>query len=236
MIRFPLAAALAAAMILCESSFAEEKVPLPASPPLMQVLASIDRSGRLVFRMSVPEYRPRVQPASEGGKEKQVTAYEMVHREQTGQVDPKEVETYDSHGKEVDAKDLPALLKRETLALYAAGEKLDPLQLRLVKDGTLIFLYTPRAPGLGQGPAQPAATPVPGLAELLKKQGYLAVPIQPHADDYLSVRVTACGKELRLIVDTGPGAPASTGIEFATSALNGTTTTFATLKTLKSTV
>jgi hypothetical protein len=205
--KFPLAVAFAATLAVWTGARAEEKIPLPVSAPPMQVLASIDGSGRLVLRMNLPEYRPRVQTVTEDGKERRVTSYDIAHREQTYHVDPKEVRVYDAWGKDIDVKALPGLLKRETLALYCYGEKLDPLSLRLVKDGTLIFLYTPKgpaAPGPDKDTGQPADTRVPGLADFLKKQGYVAVPLQ-RSDDRLRVRVTVRGKELSLALDTGAG-------------------------------
>jgi hypothetical protein len=51
-------------------------------------------------------------------------------------------------------------------------------------------------------------TPVPGLADLLNKQGYVAVPLERLEPGYVGVRVQVAGKELFLVVDTG--APNST--------------------------
>jgi hypothetical protein len=77
-------------------------------------------------------------------------ASQLAWREQTDRPDVKDVKVYDTAGKQIDAKALPALLKKETPALYRCdGEKPDPLHLRTVKEGTLVFVWSaPKAPRL----------------------------------------------------------------------------------------
>jgi len=203
MMKFPLMVASVAVLAVLLRARAEEKADPPAAVPLMQTLASIDGSGRIVLRMDVPDYKTKPQTVIDtildGVKEKQA-----VHRQQTYRLDPKDVKVYDTRGKEVEAKTLRELLKRPTLALYGYGERLDALDVRLVKDGTLIFLYAPSK--AAPTPSKPPTTaPVPGLADFLNKQGYVAVPLERIMDDRLCVKVEVRGKDLRLGLDTGAG-------------------------------
>ncbi len=181
---------------------AEEKLSLPKSSTPTPVVASMDKDGRVVLRMQVPEYRSNSAIKVDPGANDAGGAYEMVWREQTYRLDIKEVKVYDTAGKEIDAKAVRHLLSKETLALYTYGEKVDSLHLRTVKDGTLIFVYLP--PKLGKPPEADGNAPVPGLAEFLKKQGYVAVPLERLGiERRLGVRVRVRGKELLLVVDTG---------------------------------
>ena len=206
MTRFTLIFGLIVTFGMVRVAGAEEKVPLPASQTPTQVIASMDDSGRLVLRHNAFAYEPEQVTTKVEGKEVKVTSYKLIVREHIQRLDPREVRAYDAHGKEVDAKDLPTLLKRETLALYVSGDKLDPLHLRLIKEGTLIFVGPP--PKVGPpppvDPPRPALVrPVPGLAYLLKKQGYVSIPTERLETGYLAVRVRVEGKELLLLLNTG---------------------------------
>jgi hypothetical protein len=181
---------------------AEEKLSLPKSSTPTPVVASMDKDGRVVLRMQVPEYRANSAIKVDPGASDTPGVYEMVWREQTYRLDVKEVKVYDTAGKEIDAKALPRLLSKETLAVYSYDPKLDPLHLRTIKDGTLIFVYLPPKPG--KAPEADGNAPVPGLADFLKKQGYVAVPLERLGiESRFGVRVRVRGKELLLVVDTG---------------------------------
>jgi RNA polymerase sigma factor (sigma-70 family) len=69
------------------------------------------------------------------------------------------VEVLDTKGNKLDRKELTRLLKNETVALATWYSPLDPLHLRVVKDGTLIFVL----PNFGAPGVVPDATGQPGL-------------------------------------------------------------------------
>ncbi len=72
-----------------------------------------------------------------------------------------EVKAYDTRGKVVQPKKLPELLKGETVVLVSAdGKPVDPLYLRLVKDGTLVFVL----PASAIPPPAPPPLAAPPLA------------------------------------------------------------------------
>jgi hypothetical protein len=129
----------------------------------------------------------------------------MTWREVTYRLSPKEVAAYDSSCKKLDAKELPGLLKQETLALYSHGAKLDPLSLRTVRPGTLIFVH-PDPDNCGpDGGEKAAAEPevrARGLGDFFSKQGYKAVPLQRLGAE-LVVQVRIGQNKLLLCLDTG---------------------------------
>lgn len=83
-------------------------------------------------------------------------------RLQTQTYDIDTVEVYDTKGKRLDSKDVMDRLKEETVALAIWAAPLDPLHLRVVKDGTLIFVLPnvgfPAPPGFAPG-LNPGAGP-----------------------------------------------------------------------------
>src|SRR5262249_35787183 len=63
-----------------------------------------------------------------------------------------DVEVFHTKGKKLDKKEVIKLLKEETVALASlAGEKVAPLPLRLIKDGTLVFVLPLPKGGAGGG-------------------------------------------------------------------------------------
>ena len=179
---------------------ADGKASLPNSHPPCPVIARIDKEGQFVLRLNSCSYQPKQTEAD--GKVPRETVYEPVWQERTLRLAPGEVRVYDASGKGIGSERLPVLLKKETTGLYFYGREIDPLHLRAIKDGTLLFLHVPQPVALGPGPVEAANAPVPGLADFLKKQEYVAVPLE-RVSDYLVVRVRAKGKDLRLVVDTG---------------------------------
>jgi len=58
--------------------------------------------------------------------------------------DLKEVQVFDTKGKEIDKKRLAELLKDESVAVASFGDQQpDPLHLRILKEGTLVFILPP---------------------------------------------------------------------------------------------
>ncbi|MBI1914488.1 MAG: hypothetical protein HYS12_07080 [Planctomycetes bacterium] len=122
---------------------ADEKITLPSGPPPQFGLAVIkDGKCKVHFPELVPytteETRTRVVIVD--GKQVPVqekvavTAYRLEYR--TREVD--KPRAFDARGKEIDAKRLADLLKKETTVLLSAdGKPVDPFYLRTMKDGTL---------------------------------------------------------------------------------------------------
>jgi hypothetical protein len=62
--------------------------------------------------------------------------------------DLNEVQVLDTQGKKVGKKELAKRLKAETVAVASFGAlPLDPLHLRVLKEGTLIFILPAPTPG-----------------------------------------------------------------------------------------
>jgi RNA polymerase sigma factor (sigma-70 family) len=108
---------------------------LPANPggPVGGPVAPVPPNGRLVGRLHAQTY------------------------------DLQDVEVLDTRGKKVARNQVRNLLKKETVALASLwGQKVDPLHLRVIRDGTLIFvLPAPKGVIGGVAPAVPVPQPAP---------------------------------------------------------------------------
>ena len=137
-----------------------KKVGLPKGPPPTQVLVSLSKDGKLTVKAEhfvawgirkpplpegeasaampdEPHPGPRVAIRIDRG----VEAMARPQGPQELSYDLKEVQVFDTKGKEVGKKELEKLLKEETVAVAAFGDQPpDPLHLRILKEGTLIFL------------------------------------------------------------------------------------------------
>src|SRR5262249_5014179 len=81
---------------------------------------------------------------------------------QTSYLGLSDIHAFDTSGKELKTKELSRLLKKEVLALvYHRGQKVDPLHLRLLKEGTLVFLLP--LPASTSADANGMMMPVPAL-------------------------------------------------------------------------
>jgi RNA polymerase sigma factor (sigma-70 family) len=140
----------------------EPKGKLPASPPPEQVLVALESDGRLTVWGKTMSYRPvtvyepvRDQPQGRRASTYYVPIHVLVERSYK----VSDVKVHDTTGKAIDSAELPRLLKGEVPALVAAdGNPIDPLHLRLVKEGTLIFLL-PRPAVEPTQPPPPAVVP-----------------------------------------------------------------------------
>jgi hypothetical protein len=136
-----------------EGGKSSEALRLPQGPAPIQVLVQLDQKGQLAVRTAVTKYRP-VKALDRAGRK--ITAYLPEAGTTTRRFDPDEVRVYDTAGKKVEAKALAGLLGKEIPALASAdGKKVDPLHLRLIKEGTLV-LVLPKAkpqaaPAVGAG-------------------------------------------------------------------------------------
>jgi hypothetical protein len=121
------------------------------------------KNGKLIVRTAKVDAVTAVTGVVKG---KRVTSYVVRDKLVTREYELIDTKTYDMDGKRVDAKMLPKLLKTEVIALIAKdGRPVDPLHLRLIKPGTLLFtLPLPESPNLIAVPADgslPATGAVP---------------------------------------------------------------------------
>jgi hypothetical protein len=152
---------------------------LPASPPPAQALVALDKDGRLRVKTAIHYYEPKT-TVNAGGTP--VTTYRQVATLHEVRYRLKEVHVYDVKGKAVDKKTLAKLLPKETLALVAVqGMPADPLHLRLVKEGTLLFVLpvpvAPPAPPILPAVGVPPSEPQP--ARPLPREAWQAEPPTP---------------------------------------------------------
>ena len=156
---------------------------LPIQPAPTQVLASIDGDGKLVVKHAVITCVP-VGPPALPGKELPAppraqgdTAPAVAEAKPAVQLraavelraetyDLDKVQVFDNKGKKVASKQVRQLLKKETVALVSLwGQKVDPLHLRVLRDGILVFELPPPKgmPGF-PGIAPPGIQPLPAPA------------------------------------------------------------------------
>jgi RNA polymerase sigma factor (sigma-70 family) len=141
---------------------------LPAGPMPQQALVSMD-GGRVAVKMGVVTYGLRKEKAAAGGVERYT--YQPLTMVRTHHVDADKVRVFDTRGREIKSPKLRVLLKEQVLGLVVSTDP-DPLQLRLIKDGTLVFRLPlpPETPAIEPPPPGHVLTPAPG------KPGVVPVP------------------------------------------------------------
>jgi RNA polymerase sigma factor (sigma-70 family) len=139
---------------------------LPTGPVPTQALVSLDKTGQLVIRTMHAYYEPTTSVI----RGQQVTSYRKVEVMTTRRFSRDDVKVYDVKGKAVDTKQLRKLLKEEIVALELTSQfPVDPLQLRLYKEGTLLFVLP-----LPVAPAQAMQVPPPPVT-------YYSAPMPAYA-------------------------------------------------------
>jgi RNA polymerase sigma factor (sigma-70 family) len=135
----------------------EKKIGLPKGPPPVQVLASLTEDGKLMVKSEhilVHKKVVRAHPWPEDalpGPHVVIKGFSggLAAMRPKGVIelsyDLKDVQVLDTKGKEVEKKELAKLLKDETLAVASFSE-FDPLHLRILKEGTLVFILPPPSP------------------------------------------------------------------------------------------
>jgi len=135
----------------------EKRVGLPKGPPPVQVLVSLTKDGKLSVKVEHmlavrvrfpplptppvtdrPHSRPRIlirdNDEGLGPMEQPKGPIELTY-------ELKELQVLDTRGEEVSKEELAKRLKEETVAVATFGDQLpDPLHLRILKEGTLVFL------------------------------------------------------------------------------------------------
>jgi RNA polymerase sigma factor (sigma-70 family) len=176
----------------------DEKINLPKGAAPVQVLASLDKDGKLVVKTAVMGFRVIGAPAGPAGPLPPVPApgarppvappggagfgggagggivvgggkVKMVTTVQSTTYDLDDVQILDTKGKKIDKKEMAKLLKEETVAMASLwGQEVDPLHLRVLKEGTLTFILPMPKPGVAPGfpGIAPPGVPVPLPAPL----------------------------------------------------------------------
>jgi RNA polymerase sigma factor (sigma-70 family) len=155
---------------------ADDDVDLPVGTPLTQVRVRLDKNGKLVVKSAVRNGSHRDAAAAEGGVSEPETTTIQIQR-----FDLAGVKVLDTKGKAVDESELVRLLKKETIAMASLhGEQIDPLHLRVLKEGTLVFALPAPKSGhngatLDTAPANRLGRP-PGADNMLPFQPKPAQP------------------------------------------------------------
>jgi RNA polymerase sigma factor (sigma-70 family) len=156
----------------------EKKVNLPMGPPPVQVLVSLGKDGKLVVKTEsiamglgaaalpplpaggIPAPLPggAVPPRPPGGGMPGILPIGGIGGgfkptppgPKESSYDLKDVRVLDTRGKKISTKELAKVLKEETVAVASfGGFPLDPLHLRILKEGTIVFLLPLPPGGLG---------------------------------------------------------------------------------------
>jgi RNA polymerase sigma factor (sigma-70 family) len=131
----------------------EKKIRLPKGPAPVQVLANLDKDGKLVVKTEqMVAFKVRKAPLDVGLPPEAPHLGPHVFIKGIGEgVHPKgpielsydleEVQVFDTKGKAIEKKELAKLLKDETVAVATFGDQPpDPLHLRILKEGTPVLV------------------------------------------------------------------------------------------------
>jgi hypothetical protein len=141
---------------------ADEEVKLPQGVQPVQIIAQMNKDGRIEVTELVTEYREekRTKTTKVDGKEVPVEYVVKIALYVPRQrlLPEKGVKVHTAAGKEVEAKDLAEKLKKPTAVFLAwDGNKVDPFYLKLLKADTLVIVPSPPEPT----PADAGAKPMP---------------------------------------------------------------------------
>jgi hypothetical protein len=140
-------AAVVFAVLLTTPADQNEKAPagLPTQLAPMQVLAGVDKDGTFVVRENVTSYQ-----LAPGGNT-YIPAVTLV----TWRFKLQDVKVFDTKGQQLSEAEVRRVIRDEVPALTGPrGEKVDPLHLRLIKEGTPILLL-PKPPVGVRTPPEP---------------------------------------------------------------------------------
>jgi RNA polymerase sigma factor (sigma-70 family) len=102
---------------------ADDDIDLPVGTPLTQVRVRLDKNGKLVVKMA------NGQAAAPDVTTLYIQRFDLA-----------DVNVMNVNGKKIEGEDLTKLLKKETIAMASlGGEAVDPLHLRVLKEGTLVL-------------------------------------------------------------------------------------------------
>ncbi|HEX5271543.1 MAG TPA: hypothetical protein VFW33_13695 [Gemmataceae bacterium] len=163
------AALLAVALSAVAAPAPAEEIKLPQGAPPMQVVAQVNKDGRIEVTQSVMVYRQekRTRVVNVNGQnvaqEYVVTIVTPVTEKRL--LPEKGLAASTAAGKEVPVKDLADKLKGPTIVFVAwDGKKVDPFFLKPLKPDTLVIVAPPPEPppaGAGDKPPVAPAGPPP---------------------------------------------------------------------------
>jgi RNA polymerase sigma factor (sigma-70 family) len=129
-------------------------IPFPVGPAPVQALVSLD-DNEICIRKTASTYKLRSGVSDKG---QDVNYWEPVTMLTETRCQVAEVRVYDHRGEPIERKELPRLLTEEILALVSAdGRPVDPLHLRLTREGALLFVVPMGSPP----PSPPPPVPEP---------------------------------------------------------------------------
>jgi hypothetical protein len=172
-------ALLAVALAAVAAPAPAEEVKLPQGVPPMQVVAQVNKDGRIevteMIMVARQEKRTRTRVIDGKPLTEEYVVTMVTPQPRKRLLPEKGVTVSTAAGKEVAAKDLAEKLKSPTVAFLAwDGKKVDPFYLKPLKDGVLIIVAPPEpapAPGGGDKPPESPAPPTPPGKEPVRKPG-----------------------------------------------------------------
>jgi hypothetical protein len=170
----------------------DKKLQLPRSKALEQVLVALDKDGKVVVKVSIGR----------------AYTYEAA-----------ELRVLDTKGNTIDRKELAKRIQGPTVALAADhGLAVDPLHLRVLKEGTLVFLLPPpdpRAQLTAGGTARGASPQAPAeeQPDLPRSRPLEQVLVALDRDDNLVVKIAVTGF---MLAETKRAGGESLGVELRT--------------------
>jgi hypothetical protein len=125
---------------------ADEDTDLPVGTPLAQVRVRLDKNGKLVVK-TVVRSGWDITAVMQNNPPPEVINIQIQR------YDLADVKVVNTRGKTIEETDLARMLKKETVAMASLhGEPVDPLHLRVLKEGTLVFALPAAKPTNGSKP------------------------------------------------------------------------------------
>jgi hypothetical protein len=123
---------------------AAQAQPTRAPAPVIMI-AEVDQDGGPYIEIwalrQVPETRTVAVKVGDRVVNRTETVLVPVYEKRRVALDAKDVQVFGSDGKRIKAKDVRALLKKSTAVFVSAdGKEVDPLYLRLVREGGLVVV------------------------------------------------------------------------------------------------
>jgi RNA polymerase sigma factor (sigma-70 family) len=148
-----------------QDSDTAKRPPLPKGPAPTQAVAVV-REGKLLTIQVAEVIKPVT--ITPGNGPQTITTYQRSLEHVATETALEKVTAYSTRGEVIDAKRLNRMLAKETLVLVT--QEWDPLQVRLVKDGTLILVLPvttrPVMPPAALGEDLPTAPALPPPAPI----------------------------------------------------------------------
>lgn len=136
---------------------------LPSFSAPVPALVSLDDEGALTVRMRQMVHEPWTSVLPDG---RRVTSYRLVDRLCTGHYNLAKTSVYDTSGKLVEPRELRKVLKKGELLALVAEAGHPGVYLKLIKEGTLIFVLPTPPPTTPSMQAAPSVVVPPPLRQV----------------------------------------------------------------------